>query len=258
MKDKYAGGELPPARPRPGGVRPGSEPCAACAARVLSVCNAVGDDDLLRLAAITVPHEVEERRTFVNAGDPAEHFFNITEGVVKIYRLLPDGRQQIIGFLFAGDFLGLATENTYAFSAEAVTPVRYCRFTRKAIGRFLEEFPKVEKRLLTIASNELAAAQEQMVLLGRKTAREKVASFLMLLSRRMERLGKPDDAIELKMSRQDIGDYLGLTTETVSRTLTQFRSTGLIDMPKTGLVRLRDRAAMAELSEGVRSGMTAI
>ena len=258
MKDKYAGAALPPARPLPGGARHGSAPCAACVARVLSVCNAVGDDDLLRLAAITVPQEVEERRTFITAGDPAEHFFNITEGVVKIYRLLADGRQQITGFLFAGDFLGLATENTYAFSAEAVTAVRYCRFTRKAMGRFLEEFPKVEKRLLTIASNELAAAQEQMVLLGRKTAREKVASFLILLSRRMERLGKPDDVIELKMSRQDIGDYLGLTTETVSRTLTQFRSMGLIDMPKTGLVRLSDPRALAELSEGARSSITAL
>ena len=108
----------------------------------------------------------------------------------------------------------------------------------------------MEKRLLTIASNELAAAQEQMVLLGRKTAREKLASFLMLLSRRMARLGKPDDVIELPMSRNDIGDYLGLTTETVSRTFTQFRNERLVDLPRTGIVRLKNRAALTGLSEG--------
>jgi CRP/FNR family transcriptional regulator len=250
MKEKYAGSELPPAQPLPGGARPGPDPCAACTARVLSVCNAVSDSDMLRLAAITTSHEIEEHRTFITAGDPADHLFNITEGVVKVYRLLPDGRQQIIGFLFQGDFLGLATENTYAFSAEAVTRVRYCRFTRKAMAQFLDEFPKVEKRLLTIASNELAAAQEQMVLLGRKTAREKLASFLMLLSRRMARLGKPDDVIELPMSRNDIGDYLGLTTETVSRTFTQFRNERLVDLPRTGIVRLKNRAALTGLSEG--------
>lgn len=251
MKQKYAGSVLPPARPQPGGARPGPDPCAACTARVLSVCGVIEERDLGRLASITTSLEVESHRTFINAGDPANFLFNITEGVVKVYRLLPDGRQQITGFLFQGDFLGLATENTYAFSAEAVTAVRYCRFGRKALEQFLGEFPKMEHRLLTIASNELAAAQEQMVLLGRKTAREKLASFLTVLSRRMGRLGKSEDRLELPMSRADIADYLGLTTETVSRTFTHFRTKGLIELPKIGGgVRLKNRAALAELGDG--------
>jgi CRP/FNR family transcriptional regulator len=250
MKQKYAGSPLPAAKPQPGGARPGPDPCAACTARVLSVCNVIENKDLGRLAALTTSLGVEAHRTFINAGDPADYLFNITEGVVKVYRLLPDGRQQITGFLFQGDFLGLATENTYAFSAEAVTPVRYCRFGRKALERFLGEFPKMEHRLLTIASNELAAAQEQMVLLGRKTAREKLASFLTMLSQRMGRLGKSEERLDLPMSRADIADYLGLTTETVSRTFTQFRTEGLIELPKSGGVRLKNRAALAELGDG--------
>lgn len=249
MTDKYAGSRLPPARPLPGRARPGPDPCAACTARVLSVCDAIEERDLGRLAALTTPLRVAPHRTFINAGDPAKYLFNITEGVVKVYRLLPDGRQQITGFLYQGDFLGLATENAYAFSAEAITPVRYCRFVRTALARLLDDFPKMEKRLLTIASNELVAAQEQMLLLGRKTAREKLASFLLAVSRRMARLGKPADVTELPMSRADIGDYLGLTIETVSRTFTQFRNEKLVELVPGG-ARLKNRQSLSELSEG--------
>jgi CRP/FNR family transcriptional regulator len=250
MTRKYAGSMLPMAQPRPDAPSPGPDPCAACSARFLSVCAATDDDHLPALAELTTPVEVEAHRTFVMAGEPANHLFNITEGVVKVYRLLPDGRQQITGFLFTGDFLGLAPGSVYAFSAEAVTRVRYCRFARKPLERFLGEVPEMQKKLLTIASNELAAAQEQMVLLGRKTAREKLASFLIALSHRVRRLGKSEDALDLPMTRADIADYLGLTTETVSRTFTRFRAAGLIELPKAGGVRLRDRAALAAIGDG--------
>ena len=248
MKEKYAGSVLPPAQPRPGAAPPRQDPCAACSARVLSVCNAADEHQLAALAELTTPVDVEAHRTFIMAGEPASYLFNITEGVVKVYRLLPDGRQQITGFLFPGDFLGLATGNAYAFSAEAVTPVRYCRFARKPLERFLGDAPRMERQLLTIASNELAAAQEQMVVLGRKTAREKLASFLITLSQRMKRLGKPEDMLDLPMSRADIADYLGLTTETVSRTFTQFRTSGLIELPKAGGVRIKNRASLVRIS----------
>lgn len=251
MRDRYTVLPLPPARPLPYGLKPDAQPCAACAARVLSVCDAVDGRDLHRLAALTRPLEVEAHRTFVAAGEPADYLFNITEGVVKVYRLLPDGRQQVTGFLFQGDFLGLSPENPYAFSAEAVTHVRYCRFRREALYQLLEDFPKVEKRLLAIASNELAASQEQIVLLGRKTARERLASFLLMVSRRMVRLGKREDVIALPMTRLDIADYLGLTVETVSRVFTQFRKEGLIELPKIGSARLKNYKALVQLSEGL-------
>jgi CRP/FNR family transcriptional regulator len=242
---------LPEAKPLPLGLTPSAEPCAACAARVLSLCDAVDHRDLHRLAALTKPRQVEAHRTFILAGDPADHLFNITEGVVKVYRLLADGRQQVTGFLFKGDFLGVGPESTYAFSAEAVTRVRYCRFGRAALHRFMDDFPKVEKRLLAMTANELAASQEQMVLLGRKTAREKLASFLVMLSRRMARPGKREDVIALPMSRSDIADYLGLTIETVSRVFTQFRKEGLIELPTTARARIKDHETLVQLSEGV-------
>ena len=242
---------LPEAKPLPLGLTPSAEPCAACAARVLSLCDAVDHRDLHRLAALTKPRQVEAHRTFILAGDPADHLFNITEGVVKVYRLLADGRQQVTGFLFKGDFLGVGPESTYAFSAEAVTRVRYCRFGRAALHRFMDDFPKVEKRLLAMTANELAASQEQMVLLGRKTAREKLASFLVMLSRRMARPGKREDVIALPMSRSDIADYLGLTIETVSRVFTQFRKEGLIELPTTERARIKDHETLVQLSEGV-------
>src|SRR3546814_14717405 len=93
----------------------------------------------------------------------------------------------------------------------------------------MQRLPKIERRLLTIASNELVAAQEQMLLLGRKTAREKVASFLLMLSKRACQRGQPGDAVTVPMSRTDIGDYLGLTTETVRRTFTQLKQDGIVD-----------------------------
>ena len=251
MGDRYTVLPLQPARPLPYGLKPDAQPCAACAARVLSVCDAVDARDLHRLAALTKSLQVEAHRTFVAAGDPADYMFNIVEGVVKVYRLLPDGRQQVTGFLFEGDFLGLSPENPYAFSAEAVTHVRYCRFRREALHQFLEDFPKVEKRLLAIASNELAASQEQMVLLGRKTARERLASFLVMVSRHMVRLGKREDVIALPMTRLDIADYLGLTIETVSRVFSQFRKEGLIELPKIGGARLKNYKALVQLSEGL-------
>lgn len=242
---------LPPAQPLPEQLKPGAAPCAACAARVLSVCDAIDGPDLPRLAALSKPRVAEARYTFVSAGEPANHLFNITEGVVKVYRLLPDGRQQVTGFLFKGDFLGLGAEGTYAFSAEAVTRVRYCRFERGALYKLMSQFPKVEKRLLAMTVSELSTAHEQMLLLGRKSSRERLASFLVMLSRRMGRLGERDGVVALPMTRSDIADYLGLTIETVSRTFTEFRKKGFIVAPRVGRVRLKNYAALVLLSEGI-------
>lgn len=241
---------LIPFRPASAGSAPLPDPCAACAARVLSVCDAIDDCDLDRLAAITTTHEVEPHRIFVAEGDVADHLFNVTDGTVKVYKLLADGRQQITGFLFAGDFLGLSSLERYGYSAEAVTRVRYCRFPRRQLEQLLTDFPAMERRLLGIASNELAAAQDQMLLLGRKTARERVASILLMLSRRAARVGTRGDPVILPMTRSDIADYLGLTVETVSRTFTQLRKERIIELRGANVVRLSNREALEGLTEG--------
>ena len=223
--------------------------CAICTVRLFSVCGALATAELPRLANIAKSLTVEPRTIFVNEGEPSQHLFNLTAGVAKLYKVLSDGRRQITGFLFPGDFLGLVAGEKYPFSAAAVTRVTFCRFEAPQLEKLLEDFPRMEHRLLGIASRELAAAQEQMLLLGRKSAPEKLASFLIMLSRRGGRSGSPAQPLVLAMTRFDIGDYLGLTVETVSRMLTQFRKEGLIELPTSDRVVLRERDALESLAE---------
>jgi CRP/FNR family transcriptional regulator, anaerobic regulatory protein len=225
--------------------------CETCAARALSICGAMRTEDLGRLAVASASHRVRAGEAFLSEGDAASHFFKIIEGVVKIYKLLPDGRRQITGFLAAGDLLGLAINDVYTYSAEALTPVTVCKFPRRQFERLLDEFPPMEKRMLAMASNELAAAQEQMMLLGRKTAHEKIASFLLALVRREERLGRSGSVIYLAMTRTDIADYLGLTTETASRVFSSLKKRGWIELESGNRVVLSDRDALEELAAGL-------
>lgn len=237
-----------PVLARSGGVR---SPCSACSVRELAFCAPLEDEELAELSAIVSTVELEPGDPLFDEDQPARHIFNVTAGAMKVYKLLPDGRRQITGFLFAGDFLGLASGEVYAYSAEAVTHASLCRFSRQALEELLARFPKLEKRLLGMASHELAAAQEQMLLLGRKTAKEKIVSFLLTLSERAIRRGQPGDPVAVPMSRNDIGDYLGLTTETVSRTFTELKRAGLVTLLSGGKVQLSDPAALAELAEGL-------
>src|SRR5215470_11615969 len=142
-------------------------------ARVLGVCPADRRGQT-RLASIMRTVNVEPHCPIFDEANRAEYVFNITAGAVKIYKLLGDGRRQITGFLFAGDFLGLIHNEAYAYSAEALVPTKLCRFPRRRLEALLAEIPHLEQRLLAMASHELAAAQDQMVLLGRKSARERV------------------------------------------------------------------------------------
>ena len=227
------------------------EPCTYCGARGQSVCGSIEDDDLGQLAALAVVTEVDAGRTFIEEGEPAENFFNITAGTAKLYKLLPDGRRQITGFAGPGHFLGLAVSSTYAFSAEAIDSVRFCRFSRPKLRKLLVEFPKLEQRLLEVASNELVAAQEQMLLLGRKTARERLASFLLAQSVQGPSCMGTHGRIKLAMTRSDIADYLGLTIETVSRTLSRLRVEKLIDIPNTSDVMILNPVALEKLAGGL-------
>lgn len=227
------------------------DPCAHCDARPHSVCNAIPDQDMARLAAAAVVGHAAPGTCFIEEGEPANAFFNITGGTAKLFKLLPDGRRQITGFVGVGHFLGLAVSDTYAFSAEAIEPVRFCRFSRPRLRGLLDDFPAMEQRLLQVASNELVAAQEQMLLLGRKTARERLASFLMAQSRRGAACQAARGRFALPMTRGDIADYLGLTIETVSRTLTKLRGEGMIEIPSSTEIVIRDRDGLECLADGM-------
>jgi CRP/FNR family transcriptional regulator, anaerobic regulatory protein len=226
-------------------------PCGTCDARKFSICDAISDGDLRRLAAIAVVTEVQPGQCFIDEGEPASSFFNIRSGSAKLFKLLPDGRRQITGFVRAGNFLGLAVSDTYAFSAEAIDRVRFCRFQRSKLRALLDDFPAMAKRLLELAANELVAAQEQMLLLGRKTARERLASFLLMQSRQGVPFGHSRRGFSLPMTRNDIADYLGLTIETVSRTLTKLRAEGLIDIVSQSEIILSNPDQLEDLAAGL-------
>lgn len=243
----------PMARPV-SGVRSGRaapSPCEACSIRHLTLCAALDPDELMEISRIVTTLELGPGEPLFDEAEPAAHMFNVTAGTMKVYKLLPDGRRQVTGFLFPGDFLGLANEDSYAYSAEAVTHATLCRFQRRKLEGLLQRFPQLESRLLSMAGHELAAAQDQMLLLGRKTAREKIASFLLMLSERASRRGQPRDPVSVPMSRTDIGDYLGLTTETVSRTFTQLKSTGIIQLLAGGKVALANAEDLSDIAEGL-------
>lgn len=209
--------------------------CERCDIRRVAVCAAVGPGQLARLAAIAAERSLAAEQILFDEGDQADMVFVVTSGMLKLYKVLADGRRQVVGFMVPGDFLGLAFGRLYLYSAEAVTPVSLCSFRRPQFLDFLDECPALEKEVLLRTSTELAAAQEQMLLLGRKSATEKVASFILSMARR-RRLGE-GDPVELPMSRVDIADYLGLTVETVSRTISSLR--------KRALIELRDRHLVA-------------
>ena len=134
-------------------------------------------NELSRLSTIISTINFDPGRTVIGEGEPASDLFNVVRGSVRLYKLLTDGRRQVTGFLFPGDFLGIALNDTYAYSAEAIEPVQLCRFPRKKLETLLAELPRLERKLLGTTAHELAAAQDQIVLLGRKTAKERVASF---------------------------------------------------------------------------------
>lgn len=232
-------------------VASSAEPCSSCEARPTSVCAAIEKVDLDMLARAAVPISIHAGQTFVYEGDPAENFFNLTGGTARLFKLLPDGRRQIIGFASTGCFLGLAVRDAYTFSAEAVDGVNLCRFSRSAMRTLLDDFPNLERRLLMTASNELAAAQEQMLLLGRKTARERLASFLIMQSATGQHCLHHTTRVALPMTRGDIADYLGLTIETVSRTFTKLKADHLIELPSPHYVTISNYEALESIAGGI-------
>lgn len=227
------------------------DPCGACGARPLGVCAELSGPELQKMSCASVTISLGAGDTLFHEGDENPFIFNVVEGALKLYRLLPDGRRQITGFLFRGDFLGLSGRGPSSFTAQALTSLKACRFRRGEFDRLLAALPALERRLVSMAGDELLAAQEQIVLLGRKTARERLASFLVRSAERQTALGGQKNVVHLPMSRLDIADYLGLTIETVSRTLTQLKTSGFIKLTAVDEVSLCKPEALEELAQGM-------
>ena len=204
--------------------------------------------ELDKLVGIGITIEAAAGQTIVLEGDPCSHCYRLLSGAVRHYKGTADGRRQLIDFLVAGDSFGLLGAR-YSYGVEAITRSTLVRAARPALAAAVREQPGMAERLMARAAAELARAHEQMLLLGRKSAREKVASLLVELARRLcADACRP--AFRLPISRQEMADQLGLTIETVSRTMTRLRQEGFIALPTPHDVVLLHPAELAALAEG--------
>ncbi len=189
-------------------------------------------------------------QTVVIEGDPIDHYFRILSGEVRLYKAVADGRRQIIDFLGPEECFGLTGLDAYAYSVEAITDVVMSCHPRQRLDNTIEERPDLGRQLLRLACSELNRAQQCMLLLGRKSAEERVASFLLDLVKRQGDPAVDMRFLNLAMSRQDIADHLGLTIETVSRIFTRFRRAGLISLPDRHSAILNDIDRLSMTAEG--------
>jgi len=175
--------------------------------------------------------------------EPAEYLYKVVSGAVRTYKVLADGRRQIGAFYLPGDIFGLEAGDEHSFSAEAVSDSQVLVIKRSAVMDLAARDSGVAQQLWTVTGRELQRAQDHVMLLI-KSAQERVAGFLVEMAKR----APGASTIQLAMSRQDIADYLGLTIETISRTLTQFEKSSAIALPTSRQIEIRNRAALARLN----------
>lgn len=224
--------------------------CARCEARPFSVCASLAADDLDRLDALAERLTLQPGETLFRDGDSAGHLFNVTSGSLRTYRLMADGRRHVTGFLFAGDFIGLTGEAVHRSCAEAMEPATVCRF-RKTEWRALMDARRVlETALLARAARELTAAADHALLLARKTALERVASFLRDLPGSDRLRPETPGHVRLPMTRTEIADYLGVTLETVSRSLRRLKCQGVIRQLSLTEMVVEKPAALSAIADG--------
>lgn len=206
-------------------------------------------DHLEALRGSSQRHRVSPRERIVSEGEEADRIFRIVTGCVRLCRHLEGGRRPIADFLFAGDIFGLSTIPAYALSAEAVSPVSLIAYPRAAFETLALINPRVKSEMMEYMARSLMRAQGQLFVLNCQGARERLASFLL----RMHGQGQLayGDRLDLPMGRQDIADHLGLSVETVSRTFTALRRSGLIEIVNTQLVIIKNLPALRLLAEGL-------
>ncbi len=203
--------------------------CQNCEARHRGICGVLEDDELIELGKHSRQISRKAGDKLINDADPIESYASVMRGVIKLSKVLEDGRQQVVGLQFAPDFLGRLYAKESNLNADAASDVELCRMPKKVVENLVAKNPALERRLLDQTLRELDEAREWMLTLGRKTATEKVASFLYLIATHKD----PDHSdksisFDLPLTRSDIADFLGLTIETVSRQFTKLRTSGVI------------------------------
>jgi CRP/FNR family transcriptional regulator len=225
--------------------------CDTCVVRNRAICSALDAQEIGALNAIGRTRTLAPGESLIWEGDDSVLVANVIDGVLKLSTGTEDGREQIVGMVFTSDFIGRPFGKTTGHGVTALTESKVCVFNRRDFDSFAREHPALEHKLLQRTLSELDRTRRWMLLLGRKSASEKVASFLIEM---VERVGgspcESTDApaellLELPVSRQQIADVLGLTIETVSRQFTRLKAEGILDLPSRREVLIRDRFALA-------------
>lgn len=206
---------------------------------------APADKQGANLDELGTAHVVPRGKTVAEEGAPAEYVFKVVSGAFRMVRLLPDGRRSVIDFLLPGDYFGLAENSTYSHSLEVISDASFVRYPKDQLRQLLDSDPRASRRFFSLMCGQLAAAQDRLLMLSRKSAVERIASFVLAMADRSQR---KDGAIKLPMNRADVADYLGLTIETVSRTLSQLKSEKVIELPTACQIVLLDRDRLKAIS----------
>lgn len=222
--------------------------CSECSVRNMAVCAALPDEEIGEFERIMSSKSLRLNELLVEKGEEKKKVFTLTSGMIRLYSMLPDGRRQISGFLFPGDYLGLADDDVYSQSAEAVIPSNLCAFSVADMEEAIKRFPQLTIRLHEMTRHALRQSRENQMVLGRLAPVEKLASFLLVLSSNAKKRGETDNPVHLAMNRTDIADYLGLTIETVSRSFTKLRTQGLIELIDTNTVKILSHRSLASVA----------
>jgi CRP/FNR family transcriptional regulator, anaerobic regulatory protein len=238
--------------PRSATSAPVAGRCGECPIRYRAVCSQCESGELETLERIKDYRTFQPGEHVAHAGQPMPVVGSVVQGVAQISSTLIDGRRQMVGLLFPSDFVGRPGRRTTPYDVVAVTPLTLCVFQKPAFEKLIAESPRIERRLLEMTFDELEAAREWMLLLGRKSAREKIASLFTIMGRRHAALlqAVPKDGLSfpLYITREAMADYLGLTFETVSRQISALKRDGVIRLEGTREVHVPNFMRLIEES----------
>ncbi len=222
--------------------------CAGCEVRDIAACAAIPTSELHALEQMGGKTRLAPGTVLVRAGDPRREVHTLVSGMARQVRLLADGRRHVAGFLLPGDFIGFSVASHYPNSVEAVTESVLCSFSLASVRSLRERYPEFDARLFNQACGDLDVAGTYLTALARMTPVERLAAFLLYLSGRQQQLGGLENHVDLPMTRADIGDHLGLTIETVSRSFSRLKQEGALYFEHPHHIELRDPPRLRELA----------
>ena len=221
--------------------------CTLCKIKSYAFCKCLHEDELKVFVDISKEKNYKNNQSIFLQQDISSDLFNITEGNVKIYQLLDDGRIQIIGFLYPGDFFGSFRNGRYNYSADSIGDTKVCVFDQEKLDNYIENNMALAKELLHMTSYELTLAQDRISVLGKFGATERLSKFILNISEQRKRIRWKNNPISLPMTRQDIADYLGLTIETVSREFSKLKTANIIRFLSSKQIFINDYLKLSKL-----------